>query len=116
LFKGAAVPYVEVGNAGVLKVPIKYEFWKEIPALANGLAKPIVVYPGYLFGASGILDALLDLTRTGKFPRYTQLIEIYHRMITQLFMFKPADVAHRSLIREASKGTYVPGEGLYSIG
>ncbi len=52
-------PYVEVGTAGIMKVALRYGL--DVDNLVPDVARKYAVFPGLIFGLSGLLDTLVDL-------------------------------------------------------
>jgi hypothetical protein len=113
---GTLEPYVEVGSAGVAKVMLRYGWIEHAQPILNDLYRKYSVLAGYLFGISGLIDALIDaylFTREVTYLfRITRPLEGLH----DLHLFEPKrSSTHLVPPDRAPEGIAVPGEGLLRI-
>jgi tRNA A-37 threonylcarbamoyl transferase component Bud32 len=110
--EGSLEPYVEVGTAGVAKVLLRYGDLDAARTLLRALAATrFSVLPGYVFGLSGVADALLDAADiTGESAwRAAALRQL--DVVRRTFMFEPDE--RFGLGRPGGTAPLaLPGEGL----
>ncbi|MGW6929896.1 class III lanthionine synthetase LanKC [Lentzea sp. NPDC054927] len=109
--QGTFEPYVEVGNAGVVQVLLRYGDLESAGTLLRGLDIGSSVMPGYAFGLSGIADALLDAAEfTGDVSyRNTALRQL--DFVRDVFLFEPSEKFGKART-DGRVRLGLPGEGL----
>ncbi|WP_329173115.1 class III lanthionine synthetase LanKC [Streptomyces sp. NBC_01477] len=109
--EGTMEPYVEVGNAGVAQVLLRYGDFEAARQVLRALDVGQSVLPGYAFGMSGIADALLDAAAFTGDSSYRDTALRQLDFVREVFLFEPA--ARFGLPRQDGTAPLgVPGEGL----
>lgn len=108
-------PYVEVGSAGIAKVLLRYGWNQEAQPVLNDLLRKYYVLPGYLFGASGVIDALFDAYLLTGNPDYLRKLQLPLEGLRTLHLFRPSEVTPLVPSTKIPAGLAVPGEGLLRV-
>ncbi|GIJ29890.1 serine/threonine protein kinase [Micromonospora qiuiae] len=105
------LPYVEVGSAGVAQVLLRYGDLAAARPVLRSLDIDYAAMPGYAFGMSGIVDALLDAAEILGDRSYRQVALRQLDYVRKVFLFEPAQrfgVPRRGDTTPLA----MPGEGL----
>ena len=94
-------PYVEVGTAGIIKVALRYGL--DVDNLIPDIVRKYAVFPSLIFGLSGLVDTLVDLSIYRKNKNYIYMTNIPLSGIMSLF---PINVDGKLAF---------PGEGLFRV-
>jgi len=108
---GTMEPYVEVGNAGVAQVLLRYGDFDAARTVLRPLDIGHSVLAGYAFGISGIADTLLDAATITGDASYRDIALRQLEFVRKVFLFEPAE---RFAVprRDGTVPLGVPGEGL----
>jgi tRNA A-37 threonylcarbamoyl transferase component Bud32 len=110
--EGTLLPYVEVGGAGVAQVLLRYQHLRAAEKVLKGLRRTYSVMPGYLFGMSGIIDALLDGAAILGDSSYRIAALQQFDYVKKIFLFEPSDESPVRFAEGLKSALAVPGEGL----
>lgn len=96
-------PYVEEGSAGVMRVAVRYGLWDAVDRIASDLKRKYSVFPGYIYGLSGLADALIDAYVGSGDTKYLDMAQHPLSGIKDLYLLK------------VGNGNAVPGENMIKI-
>jgi len=113
--EGTLEPYLEVGGAGIAKVLLRYGWFEQARPVLADLYRKYFVLPGYLFGASGVIDALLDAYLFTGDPGYLRKLRRPLEGLGQLHLFRPKEASPFVAPDKIPEGIAVPGEGLLRV-
>ncbi|MFC3892832.1 class III lanthionine synthetase LanKC [Lentzea rhizosphaerae] len=109
--QGTFEPYVEVGNAGVVQVLLRYGDLESARNLLPALDIGCSVMPGYAFGITGVADALLDAAAFTGDASYRRTALRQLDFVRNVFLFEPAE-RFEVPRRDGTVPLGLPGEGL----
>lgn len=110
--EGTLEPYLEVGSAGVAQVLLRYRDLGTAQRVLRATRLPHSVLPGYIFGMSGIIDAMLDAATILDDPSYRSLALRQFDYIKKVFIFEPGRQPGAPPHAGGVVPLAVPGEGL----
>lgn len=113
--EGTFDPYVEVGSAGVAKVLLRYGWTDDARPVLNDLYRKYFVLAGYLFGASGVIDTLIDAYLFTGDRTYLSRLKRPLEGLRVLHLFEPKRSIDFLPPDRIPEGMAVPGEGLLRI-
>jgi hypothetical protein len=110
--EGTLEPYVEVGSAGIAQVLLRYRDLGTADRVLRGMRLSTSVLPGYIFGMSGIIDAMLDAATILDDSSYRSMALQQFHYIRKVFLFEPGRPQGTSPDTGGVPPLAVPGEGL----
>ncbi|MEZ2346491.1 class III lanthionine synthetase LanKC [Terriglobus sp. RCC_193] len=98
-----AVPYIEEGSAGIVKVAMRYGMWDISDRILKDVHRKYAVSSGLFFGLGSFVDALTDAYLLSKDRKYLEMARRPLCGLNDLYLIP------RSGMRT------VPGEGLFRV-